>query len=43
MAGSLAVEHGLQGPLASVVAAHGLSGCGAQALEHRLNSCGAQA
>ena len=32
----LAVEHGLQG--ASVVGAHGLSSCGSQALEHRINS-----
>ena len=27
---------------ASVVAAHGLSGCGSQALDHRLSSCGVQ-
>ena len=31
---SLAAEHGLQG------AGVGLSSCGSQALEHRLNSCG---
>ena len=28
---------------ASVVAAYGLSGCGSQALEHKLSSCGPQA
>ena len=28
---------------ASVVAVHGLSSCGSQALEHRLRSCGPQA
>ena len=33
-------KHRLQGTRASVVAAHGLSRCGSQALEHRLNSCG---
>ena len=26
----------------SVIAAHGLSSCGSQTLEHRLNNCGAQ-
>ena len=31
------------GTQASVVAAHGLSSCGSQALERRLSSCGAQA
>ena len=36
----LVAEHGLSGMWASVVAAHGLSSCGSQALEHRLNSCG---
>ena len=36
---SLAVEHRLQGTPASTVAAHGLSSCGSQALEHRLSSC----
>ena len=28
---------------APVIAAHGLSGCGSQGLEHRLNRCGARA
>ena len=37
---SLAVEHGLQGIRVSVAAARGLSSCGSQGLEHRLNSCG---
>ena len=36
---SLVGEHSLQGALASEVAAHGLSSCSSQALEHRLNSC----
>ena len=36
---SLAVEHGLWGARASVVAVPGLSSCGSQALEHRLGSC----
>ena len=36
-------EHRLQGAQASVVSACGLSSCGSQALEHRLNSCGAVA
>ena len=31
------------GTRASVVAAHGLSSCGSQALECRLSSCGARA
>ena len=35
---SLASERGLWGTGASVAAAHGLSACGSQALEHRLNS-----
>ena len=39
-ASSLAVEHRLQGTQTSVAAAHALSSCGSQALEHRLNSCG---
>ena len=38
---SLVVEYGLLGSQASVVAACGLSSCGSQTLEHRLNSCGA--
>ena len=33
---------GLYGLQASVVAARGLSRCGSQALEHKLNSCGAR-
>ena len=37
---SLVAKHRLKGTWASVVAAHGLSRCGSQALEHRLNSCG---
>ena len=36
----LIVRHGLQGAWASVVALRGLSSCGSQTLEHRLNSCG---
>ena len=40
---SLAVDLGLQGTRASVVATRGLSSCGLQALRHRLNSCGTQA
>ena len=40
---SLAAEHTLQGTWVSEVAAHGLSSCASRALEHRLNSCGAQA
>ena len=31
------------GAWASVAAARGLSSCGSRTLEHRLNSCGAQA
>lgn len=38
---SLIAEHRLQGTWASVVAARGLNSWGSQALEHRLNSCGA--
>ena len=34
------VEHRLWGLQATVIAAHGLSSCSSQALEHRLNSCG---
>ena len=34
---SLVAEHGLWCPLASAVAACGLSSCGFRALEHRLN------
>ena len=40
---SLAVEHGLQGAWASVVAAGRLSSCGSQTLECRLSSRGARA
>ena len=40
---SLVVEHVLQGAQASVVAAHGLSSCSSQALEHRLSGWGAWA
>ena len=40
---SLAVELRLSGPCASAVVARGLSSCGFQALEHRLNSCGSWA
>ena len=36
---SLAAEQGLQGASESLVAARGLSSCGSQTLEHRLNSC----
>ena len=36
-------EHGLQSTQASVVVIHGLSSCGSWAVEHRLNSCGAEA
>ena len=43
MVASLVAEHGLKGSQASVAAACGLSSCGSQALEHRLNSCGTQA
>ena len=38
---SLVVEHRALGARASVVVAHGLSSCGARALERRLSSCGA--
>ena len=38
---SLVVEHGLSCVGVSGVVAHGLSGSGSQALEHRLSSCGA--
>ena len=41
-AASLVMERGPQGPQASVVAEHGLSGCGPQAVEHRLSGCGSQ-
>ena len=37
---SLVGRHGLQGAQASVVAVFGLSNCGFQAIEHRLNSYG---
>ena len=40
---SLAVEHGLWGTRASVVAAHGLIRCDSWSLEHRLCSCDTQA
>ena len=40
---SLVSEHRLQGTRASAAVARGLSSCGSQALEHRLNSCGAWA
>ena len=40
---SLVAEHRLQGMWASVAVAGGLSSCSSQALEHRLNSCSAQA
>ena len=40
---SLLAEHGLQGTLASVVTAPGLSSCSSQALEHRLSTCGTRA
>ena len=38
---SLVMERGPQGPHASVVAERGLRGCGPQAVEHRLDGCGA--
>ena len=38
----LVAKQGLQGMQASVVATHGLSSCGSQALEHRLTSYGAE-
>ena len=40
VAASLVVEHGLWGVRASGGAGPGLSSCGSQALEHRLNSYG---
>ena len=40
VASSLVAEHRLQGVLASVVAARGLSSYGSQALEHRLSGRG---
>ena len=40
---SLVTEHELYGTWASAGAARGLRGCRLQALEHRLNSCGARA
>ena len=42
-AASLAVDHRLQGTQALVGEAWRLSNCRPQALEHRLNSCGARA
>ena len=42
VAASLVVGRGVLGAWGSVVVAHGLSGCGAQALEHRPSSLGAQ-
>ena len=38
---SLVMERGPQGPQASVVAERGLRSCGPQAVEHRLDGCGA--
>ena len=43
MVASPVAEKGLQDAQALVVVAHGLSTCCSQALEHRLNSCGAGA
>ena len=43
VASLIADEHGLSGMQASVVVALGLSSCSFPALEHRFNSCGAQA
>ena len=40
---SRGAEHGLSGVQTLVAEACGLSGCGSPALEHVLNSCGAQA
>ena len=40
-AASLVMERGSQGPQASVVAECGLRSCGPQAVEHRLDGCGA--
>ena len=42
MLAPLAVNRGMLGVQASVVAALGLSSCGSWALEHRLSSCGAR-
>ena len=42
-AASLVAEHRLWGTQASVAEAHGLRSCSSQALEHRLNNCGAWA
>ena len=41
-AASLVMERGPQGPQASVVAEHGIRGCGSQAVEHRLDGCGSR-
>ena len=41
-AASLLMEHGPQGPQASVVVECGLRSCGPQAVEHRLDGCGSQ-
>ena len=40
---SFMMEHGLQGMWAPVVTVRGLSHCGFQAVQHRLNTCGAWA
>ena len=40
-AASLVMKRGSQGPQASVVAECGLRSCGPQAVEHRLDGCGA--
>ena len=40
---SLVVDGGLQGALALVVEACGLSDCSSWALEHRLSNCGTRA
>ena len=37
----LVMERGPQGPQTSVVAERGLRSCGPQAVEHRLDGCGA--
>ena len=37
---SLNGDHGLEGAQASGATASGLSSCGSQPLEHRLNGCG---
>ena len=39
----LVADHGLYGLWSSVVAARGFSSCGSRGLQHRLNSCGAEA